>query len=80
MDLRQLRYFAAVARHGSISVAAQAVHIAQPALTRQMQALGVPGIGIAVVERGELTWTRGFGVLQAGRDARVDDDTLFEMA
>ena len=49
-------------------------------LPRQMQALGVPGIGIAVVERGELAWTRGFGVLQAGRDARVDDDTLFEMA
>ena len=49
-------------------------------LPRQMQALGVPGIGIAVVERGELAWTRGFGVLQAGRDARVDEDTLFEMA
>ena len=49
-------------------------------LPRQMQALGVPGIGIAVVERGRLAWSRGFGVLQVGRDARVDDDTLFEMA
>ncbi|VVE43318.1 LysR family transcriptional regulator [Pandoraea terrae] len=34
MDLRQLRYFPAVAKHGSISIAAQAVHIAQPTLTR----------------------------------------------
>lgn len=49
-------------------------------LPRQMQALGVPGIGIAVVERGRLAWSRGFGVLQVGSDARVDDDTLFEMA
>ncbi|RZA18270.1 MAG: class A beta-lactamase-related serine hydrolase [Lysobacteraceae bacterium] len=45
-----------------------------------MQALGVPGIGIAVVERGALAWSRGFGVLEAGKDARVDDTTLFEMA
>lgn len=49
-------------------------------LPRQMQALGVPGVGIAVVELGRLAWSRGFGVLQAGQDARVDDATLFEMA
>lgn len=49
-------------------------------LPRQMRALGVPGVGIAVVERGRLAWSRGFGLLQAGRDARIDDATLFEMA
>jgi CubicO group peptidase (beta-lactamase class C family) len=49
-------------------------------LPRQMQALGVPGVGIAVVERGRLAWSRGFGLLQAGQDARVDDATLFEVA
>ena len=49
-------------------------------LPRQMQALGVPGIGIAVVEQGRLAWSRGFGVLQAGQETRVDDGTLFEMA
>ena len=49
-------------------------------LPRQMQALGVPGAGIAVVEAGRLAWSRGFGVLQAGHDARVDDGTLFEGA
>lgn len=49
-------------------------------LPRQMQALGVPGIGIAVVERGRLAWSRGMGVLRAGHAARVDDATLFEMA
>lgn len=49
-------------------------------LPRQMRALGVPGVGIAVVEQGRLAWSRGFGVLQAGQDVRVDDATLFEMA
>ena len=49
-------------------------------LPRQMQALGVPGIGIAVVEGGRLAWSRGYGVLRAGGDARVEDGTLFEMA
>ncbi len=49
-------------------------------LPQQMQALGVPGIGIALVERGRLAWSRGFGVLQAGHDVRIDDATLFEMA
>ena len=49
-------------------------------LPRQMQALGVPGIGIAVVEGGQLAWSRGFGWRDAGDDAPVDDATLFEMA
>ena len=39
LDLRQLRYFIAVAEQGSISAAAIKVHIAQPALTRQIHAL-----------------------------------------
>ena len=49
-------------------------------LPRQMQALGVPGIGIAVVEQGRVAWSRGFGARDATRDAPVDDATLFEMA
>ena len=49
-------------------------------LPRQMRALGVPGVGIAVVERGEPVWTRGFGVMHAGRATPVDDATLFEVA
>ena len=49
-------------------------------LPRQMRALGVPGVGIAVVERGEPLWTRGFGVMHAGRANPVDDATRFEVA
>ncbi|HOZ23667.1 MAG TPA: serine hydrolase domain-containing protein, partial [Thermomonas sp.] len=49
-------------------------------LPRQMQALGVPGIGIAVVEAGRLAWSRGFGVTHAERGTPVEDGTLWEAA
>lgn len=39
MELRTLRYFLAIVDHGSVTAAAQHVHIAQPALSRQVQAL-----------------------------------------
>ena len=39
MELRSLRYFLAVAREGSITRAANALHLTQPTLSRQMQEL-----------------------------------------
>ena len=38
MELRTLRYFLAIVDHGSVTAAARHVHIAQPAISRQMQA------------------------------------------
>jgi DNA-binding transcriptional LysR family regulator len=75
MDLRQLRYFAAVAEHGSISVAAQAVHIAQPALTRQVQALE-DDLGARLFER----TTRGVKLTDAGNQLLVDAHKLLDDA
>lgn len=39
MELRQLRYFRAICQHGSITAAAQALHVSQPALTVQLAKL-----------------------------------------
>ena len=49
-------------------------------LPRQMQALSVPGIAIAVVEDGRLAWSRGFGLAHAGRGTPVAEDTVWEAA
>ncbi len=49
-------------------------------LPRQMQALGVPGVGIAAVEGGALAWSHGCGLADVDRSVPVTDDTVFEVA
>jgi DNA-binding transcriptional LysR family regulator len=39
IDLKRLRYFVAVCKHGGFSHAAGVIGVAQPALTRQVQLL-----------------------------------------
>ena len=39
MDIRTMQYYLAVIREGAISAAAQALHVAQPSLSRQMKEL-----------------------------------------
>ena len=54
MELRHLRYFAAVAAHGSFSRAANQLHLTQPALSRQVKSLE-DEIGIPLIVRGQNT-------------------------
>ena len=49
-------------------------------LSRIMQAFAVPGVGIAVVEDGEVAWSRPFGVTHALTRKPVDARTIFEDA
>jgi CubicO group peptidase (beta-lactamase class C family) len=49
-------------------------------VTRVMKAFDVPGIAIAVVKDGKVIAARGFGVRKLGEPARVDGQTLFEIA
>lgn len=39
MELRQLRYFAAIVEHGNMTRAAESLHVAQPALSQQLASL-----------------------------------------
>lgn len=50
MELRQLRYFAAVAAHGSFNRAAKELHLTQPAVSRQVQNLEEE-LGTALLRR-----------------------------
>lgn len=61
MEIRLLRYFLFVAREESISKAAQALHITQPTLSRQMAQLEEE-IGVPLFHRS----TRGFGLTDEG--------------
>ncbi|MGM0926528.1 MAG: LysR family transcriptional regulator [Pseudomonadota bacterium] len=68
MEFRQLSYFVAVAETGSISAASRRVHVAQPALTRQVQLLE-EDLGTQLLER----HARGVSLTVAG-------DALYEEA
>ncbi|MDP3799518.1 MAG: LysR family transcriptional regulator [Polaromonas sp.] len=50
MNLRALRYFVAIADAGSLTAAATAISIAQPALTRQLRELEVD-LGVQLLQR-----------------------------
>lgn len=40
----------------------------------------VPGVSIAVIDRGQVAWAKGYGVLRAGEAATVTPTTLFQAA
>jgi LysR family transcriptional regulator, benzoate and cis,cis-muconate-responsive activator of ben and cat genes len=52
MELRHLRYFAAVAAHGSFNRAAENLHLTQPALSRQVKNLEEE-LGVRLLARGK---------------------------
>ena len=62
MDLKQLRYFAAVAEEGSITAAARRLYLSQPPLSMQLQALERE-VGCRLFERGR----RHITLTDAGR-------------
>lgn len=85
MELRQLVYFEAVARHGGFSRAAEQLRIAQPAISAQVRRLEAE-LGTALLRRttrrvaltdaGELFLARARTVLDVLDGARADLDEL----
>lgn len=49
-------------------------------VNRTMETFDVPGIAIAVVKDGKVVAAQGFGVRKLGEPAKVDGQTLFEIA
>lgn len=78
MDIRQLRYFIAIAEEGSLSAAAQRVGVAQPSLSQHVlhleQTLGVRLLersprGVTLTQSGALLLTHSRGIVAAMEDA-----------
>jgi DNA-binding transcriptional LysR family regulator len=63
VELRQLEYFVAVARHGNFGRAAEAVYVSQPALSQQVRRLEAE-LGLALLRR----TSRGVELTPAGED------------
>jgi len=75
MELRHLRYFVAVAEERSFSGAATRLHVAQPALSKQIRDLEVE-LGIELLERGP----RGVRLTPAGRAFLVEARHTLDVA
>jgi CubicO group peptidase (beta-lactamase class C family) len=65
-------------------VTPQGVKAALPELDKlaeqTLKKTGVPGMAVVVVYRDEVVYLKGFGVREAGREERVDADTVFQLA
>lgn len=75
MDLKQMRYFLAVAEERNFTRAAERLHMAQPPLTRQMQALE-EDIGAPLFVR----TSKGVGLTEAGQALLAEVPNLLALA
>lgn len=74
MELRHLQYFLMVAREGTISGAAAALHISQPSLSRQMQDLERE-LGLKLFDRG----SRRIELTEAGMRLRRRAEEIIDL-
>jgi Transcriptional regulator len=82
MDIRQLRYFLAIAREGQITRAAKTLNMEQPPLSRQLKLIEAE-LGVTLFDRGgrRMTLTEAGKVLQAKAKAVIHqlDETITEV-
>jgi DNA-binding transcriptional LysR family regulator len=71
MELRQLEYFAAVARHRHFTRAAESLYVTQPALSQQIRRLEAE-LGLALLRR----TSRGVELTAAGSDLLVHAEAV----
>jgi DNA-binding transcriptional LysR family regulator len=75
VELRQLEYFVAVARHRHFGRAAEAVYVTQPALSQQVRRLEAE-LGVALLRR----TSRGVALTPAGEDLLVRAERILAEA
>jgi DNA-binding transcriptional LysR family regulator len=75
VELRQLEYFVAVARHGHFGRAAEAAYVTQPALSQQVRRLEAE-LGVALLRR----TSRGVELTPAGADLLARAETILAEA
>ncbi|MBW4080292.1 LysR family transcriptional regulator [Paenibacillus sp. S150] len=75
MDIRQLRYFLAIAEEGQITSAARRLQMAQPPLSQQLRLLEEE-LGVKLVERGP----RSIQLTEAGMVLRERAQQILELA
>ncbi|TAG73049.1 MAG: LysR family transcriptional regulator [Burkholderiales bacterium] len=90
MDIKQLQYFVRIAELGSVSRAADALAVAQPALSRQVRLLEVElgvsvfirhGRGVRLTESGKTLYEHALGILhQCDRTRALMQHTSHEVA
>ena len=49
-------------------------------ITTYMQQFDVPGLSVVVVKDGQVAYSQGFGVLEKGKEDKVNTDTIFQIA
>src|SRR3990167_6194295 len=49
-------------------------------LLERMKHFEVPGVSVAVIEYGKISWAKGYGVLEEGKEKAVDTETVFQAA
>ena len=67
--------------HGLLKPKGKKDHYGRPMeLDKRMAYYHVPGISIALVNKGELAWAKGYGLMEAGTQKKVTADTIFQAA
>jgi CubicO group peptidase (beta-lactamase class C family) len=56
---------------------AQRIEVLKKFVEDGMKKLDVPGVGLALLDRGKVAWEGGIGVKELGKPEKVDADTLF---